>query len=255
MEKDLKSIRPYFYILTRLSDGVNYHGVRWANVKKKLAPLQDLGISYFSSHKVLSKEFKNNKDNFQFKVTKIFSNKEEAIIFEKNINKKLIYNKNWANKQAFPAINNKIPPMLGKKHTEETKKKFRKRKQTDETKRKISILKKNMSNETKKKIGLAALGRKQSVKTKKKISEAMKGKKNTLGKAMSKDHKNKISEANKGKIRSSETRLKLSKAKKGTKMSELTKLKMSIAQKGREKISESTRKNMSDAQKKRWNDN
>ena len=36
MEKDLKSIRPYCYILTGLSDGVNYHGVRWAkdNIKK-----------------------------------------------------------------------------------------------------------------------------------------------------------------------------------------------------------------------------
>ena len=124
MEKDLKSIKPYCYILTRLSDGIKYHGVRWANVKKKLAPLQDLGISYFSSHKVLSKEFKNNKDNFQFKVTKIFSNKEEAIIFEKKINKKLIYNKNWANKQAFPAINNEIHPMLGRKVSNETRRKI-----------------------------------------------------------------------------------------------------------------------------------
>ena len=97
---------------------------------------------------------------------------------------------------------------------------------------------KNMSEETKLKIGEASKGKKLSDETKRKMSEAQKGNKNMLGKHHSEESKQKMSEAAKGRIFSEETKQKISEAKKGNKNmlgkhhSEESKQKMSEAHKG-----------------------
>lgn len=100
--------------------------------------------------------------------------------------------------------------MLGKNHT-------------DNTKRKISetLKSKNLSNkhteETKKKMSESAIGKKCSEETKKKISESLKGNTNMLGKKLSEEHKLKISNTLKGSKRTFTEKHKqsLSKALKG----------------------------------------
>ncbi len=116
--------------------------------------------------------------------------------------------------------------MLGRKHSEETKKKlsdFNKgKKLSEETKKKISESMKDIkrSEETKKKMSEAKKGRKLSEEHKRKLSESHKGKK------FSKETKQKMSESKKGQIpwnkgktgvyfHSDEIRLKMSNAKKG----------------------------------------
>ena len=46
--KNINRIKPYCYILTRLSDGKKYHGLRWDNVRLKRKPKEDFGIFYFT---------------------------------------------------------------------------------------------------------------------------------------------------------------------------------------------------------------
>ena len=98
------------------------------------------------------------------------------------------------------------------------------KKLSDETKRKLSEAKKQMSEETKRKISEARKGKHHSKETKRKMSESMKGEKHPLyGKHHTEESKKKMSEANKGKNhplygkhRSAETNKKISDAKKGT---------------------------------------
>lgn len=92
--------------------------------------------------------------------------------------------------------------------------------------------------------GEGAVGCKISEETKKKMSKAH------LGKVLSEEHKKKISEASLGKVFSDETKQKLSEALLGKVFSEETRRKMSEAHLGR-KISEETRRKMSKAQKTR----
>ena len=46
--KEFDKIKPYTYLVTRLSDNKKYHGVRWGN---KVPPMKDLGVVYFTSSK------------------------------------------------------------------------------------------------------------------------------------------------------------------------------------------------------------
>ena len=36
--KNFNSIKPYTYLITRISDGLKYHGVRWENIRLKRIP-------------------------------------------------------------------------------------------------------------------------------------------------------------------------------------------------------------------------
>ncbi len=106
------------------------------------------------------------------------------------------------------------------------------------------------TDETKKKIGDAHRGKVISDESRKKMSESKKGLKNHFfGKEHTKESKKKMSENSKNP--SKETREKISKSKKGMKMSEETKLKMSISRQGC-KHSEETKKKMSESRKKYW---
>lgn len=94
-------------------------------------------------------------------------------------------------------------PMLGLKHTEETKRK----------------------------IGVASKGHVVSSETRRRMSEANMGQQNGLGYRHTDEARGKISKANKGKKLSNETKRKMSKAHKGHKHTEESRRKMSEARK------------------------
>ena len=85
--------------------------------------------------------------------------------------------------------------MLGKKHSEETKKKMREAKKGENH----PNYGKHLSEETKKKLSEAHKGKHLSVETRNKIGAAKKGNKYMLGKKRSEETKKKLSEAAKGK--------------------------------------------------------
>lgn len=136
------------------------------------------------------------------------------------------------------------------------------------------------SNESKRKMSEARIGKKASMQTIIKLRESHKGHKGwnkglkhsdetklkmrknhkgMLGKKMTDEHKSKISKANKGKIFSEEHRRKLGEIHKGNKntlgkhwkLSKETKMKISKASKGRI-FSEETRMKLSEAGKRDW---
>jgi hypothetical protein len=47
--KRFSEVLPYTYTITRKSDGLQYHGVRYGNVRLGLSALEDFGYKYFSS--------------------------------------------------------------------------------------------------------------------------------------------------------------------------------------------------------------
>jgi hypothetical protein len=109
---------------------------------------------------------------------------------------------------------------------------------SDETRVKMRISHQNISEETRRKIGEASLGRIPNDETRKKISDAR------LGKYCSEETKIKIGKIHKGKINSEETKNKISESlkehfiingshKKGKQMSDAQKLKISKSMKGK----------------------
>jgi len=69
----------YTYIITHIPSNVNYYGVRYA---KNCSP-SDLGVTYFSSSKVLKRLIaEEGTDNFKFMIRKTFDSKEAALAWE-----------------------------------------------------------------------------------------------------------------------------------------------------------------------------
>ena len=103
--KQFNSVKPYCYILTKLSNGKKYFGIRWSNIKFNRSPINDFGVFYFTSNLKLQKEFKSNPSNFKFKLHATFDTKEEAINYEYKYNKRYtIKSKKWINRAAYPQI-------------------------------------------------------------------------------------------------------------------------------------------------------
>lgn len=127
------------------------------------------------------------------------------------------------------------------------------RKHSDETKKKISIANKGheVSEKQRLQISESQKGRKRPPITeehRRKLSEWQKGKKR---KPLSEEHKNKIGASLKGKTRSPEACRNISEGQKGKVMSEETKRKMSIAAKNRV-VSEETRAKLSESTRLYW---
>jgi len=184
--KNFDVVKPYCYILTRLSDGMKYHGLRWDNVRRKRTPKQDFGIFYFTSRASLKKEFKKNKENFKFKITYTFDTKKEAQIYETEFNKKILNKKGWLNQSAYPHLIQSEEgkariraARLGSKQSKETIRKkieattgLKRKPRTIEEKRKISeAIKKGFSQGRK----VWNVGVPIKAKTKKKMSAALMG--------------------------------------------------------------------------------
>jgi hypothetical protein len=123
---------------------------------------------------------------------------------------------------------------------------------SEEHMRKLSVAKKNISEETRRKLSEVQKGKILSEETRRKLSEVHKGK------TPSEETRRKMSEAHKGntyclgKNHSEETKKKMSEALKGKTFSEERKKVMSEVQKGKI-LSEETKKKMSEAKKgKKW---
>ncbi len=211
--KKFNKIKPYSYLVTRLSDNKKYFGIRWSNVRFNRTPIEDFGKYYFTSHKTLKLKFKKQPKRYKFTLVNTFDSKEEAINHEVKFNKKIIYDDNWLNKAAFPVMVNEINPMQGRSHT-------------DEIKKRISKLN---------------TGRKFTKKARARMRKAQLGRKHPI------EVIEKIRKSNQGKKLSKSTIKKISKSKKGTKLTKKHKKLLSKIFKGR-KVSIETRKRMSKAQ-------
>ena len=215
--KEFNKIRPYCYVVTRLSDNKKYFGVRWANVKKRRTPINDFGKYYFSSQKEIKSQFKKDPKKFKFKLEATFSSIEEAREYEANKNKKLIKDPNWLNLQAFPAIINETNPNQGNKWSTEIKRKISEKIKKGFESGRIHPHKGKTREQIFSKEGLKRIGestRKRWEKGLIKPPPTFHGKEHPLF----------------GKPRSKETKLKMSLANTGKKASDIQKKNMSAAQ-------------------------
>ena len=220
--REFDKIKPYTYILTRKLDNKKYHGVRFGNIKLGLTPNQDFGKKYFgSSTGSFCKDFKLKPKNYFFKLIWTFDHINEALSHEKKFNKQIFKNKNWENKNAFPAIHYDVHPLLGKKHSKVSRKK--------------------MSSSQK--------GKKASLETRAKLSKMKRGKK------LTDTHIENIRKGNIGVKRSFKTRQKVRKARLGKKASEKTKLKISLQRKGIKKSKAHKSKLIKNLKKFYWKKN
>lgn len=73
-------ITHYTYRITNKKDNIHYYGVR--STPKDISPYDDLGVRYFSSSKIVKSIAKNNKDDFKFKVVRVFKSRSEAMLHE-----------------------------------------------------------------------------------------------------------------------------------------------------------------------------
>ena len=103
--KEFNKVKPYCYILIRLSDGQKYFGVRTQNVKKNRSPNKDFGKYYFSSSRTFKEPFKKNPEDFKFVIHSTFDTIKEALSYEHHYNKKYtVFSNLWINRAAWPAI-------------------------------------------------------------------------------------------------------------------------------------------------------
>ncbi len=225
--KEFNKIKPYTYFLIRKTDNMKYHGVRWGN---KRPATEDLGKTYFTSSKYIKPDFKKNTFNYEIKFVWTFNTIDEARLHEQKINQKILKKLGWLNKNAFPAIYNEIPTMLGKKHSIECKKKLSEWNKVNSPRRGIKH-----TEETKRKISLSGKGKKHTELSKTKMST------NRKGKHAGKDHK-----MFGKKLRSDHPFVLDSKRKKGSKLSEEQKIKISISRL-EQKVSEATKVKLSKA--------
>jgi len=138
----------YTYRITNLKLNKHYYGVRTS----KIEPKYDLGIKYFSSS--TDKEFildqKENKNNYKYKVIKIFNTRDNALLLEIKLHQKFnvgineyFYNKSKQTSTGWDTSG---------------------RKMSEEFKKNISIKNSGriFSEDHRKKLSLAAKGKKKS---------------------------------------------------------------------------------------------
>lgn len=203
----------YVYRITNKENNKHYYGVRTCRIIPKL----DLGIKYFSSSsdKEFIKEQKENKNNFKYKIIKIFTSRKEALTLEIKLHDKFDV-----------GVNNYF---------------YNKSKQTSEGFNRSGV---KCSIETRCKMSKASIGKDKSEEHKLNIAKSRIGmiytnetidkiKMGNIGKKVSEETCNKISAAHKGKIKTEETKRKMRDSKLGKTHSEETKRKMSESAKRR----------------------
>lgn len=110
----------YVYYLKHIPTGLFYYGARFANVRKNIAPEDDLWIKYFTSSKKV-KELKKQDDNFEIKILFKSNNFDEVYWYEQECIKnsiidELSLNRYYINKET----NQKIFSFHNKRHSEES---------------------------------------------------------------------------------------------------------------------------------------
>ena len=197
-----------------------------------MCPILNFGKIYFSSHKILKKQFRKNPTKFKFSITVTFNSIKQARDYEVKRNKKIINDKGWLNIQAWPAIMNKQAPNLGIPMSKETKikissaKKGKKLNIPLETRKRLSEMRKGHTWNK---------GRKRSKKFKEKLRLA------NIGKKLTKSHKKKIRKSNKGKKISSKQKKQISKKLKSLKLIPWNKG-IPMSKKAKKKLSASLKK-------------
>lgn len=114
---------PYTYLIGWSKHNKWYYGVRFA---KNCHP-SELWIKYKTSSKYVDKFVKENGEPDIIQVRKKFNSKEKARLWEEKVLIKMDVLNNqdkWLNKNIHPAILYEVNPCLGKKMSEETKKKI-----------------------------------------------------------------------------------------------------------------------------------
>lgn len=112
--KRFDEIFAYTYWIKCKNTGRKYHGVRYANIKLALTPIEDFANVYFTSGK-LKEDFERCSADFEYKLCLTFDSLEEALEYESMVNTKLMYRKDWEVWNNSKAIVNKISPSLGRK--------------------------------------------------------------------------------------------------------------------------------------------
>lgn len=194
---------PYTYYLFHQPTNTHYYGVRWC---KNCNPT-DLWQSYFSSSRKVKKLIEEyGAESFHFEIRKTFSNKDQAILWEEKVLRRLQVHKKpqWLNVIVSKAIRYDTHPRLGS----------------------------TLSSETKKKISIANRGKKRTDEDRKRMSEQRKGSNHwNYGNKWSEETKRKNSESNKAWRLANPDKITMPPNAKGRKHSEETKKRMADSRK------------------------
>lgn len=95
--RKIDQILPYTYYIQCNKTKIKYYGVRYRNVVLGRTPNEDFANYYFSSG-TLAKEFRNNPDNFTYRIHHTFDTKEEACDFEYSFVSRIYKRADWANR-------------------------------------------------------------------------------------------------------------------------------------------------------------
>jgi len=111
----------YVYKITHLENEYFYFGHRGCSTKKQ--PLDDIGVSYFSSG-ILHHEFKNQPSKFKIDILGVYKDSRlaeemKSLLVKMHINNYLCKNLSY-NSAAYTRA---IRPSMGKKHTKDKVKK------------------------------------------------------------------------------------------------------------------------------------
>ena len=171
----------YIYLIIDLTNWKKYVGQHHYHLEK-------LDSNYHGSGTIISKIYKKRPETLKEVYLKTCYTQEELDEWEKYFI--FLYDTLWPNGYNLTEGGNGGVPC-------------------EETRKKMSESKKNMSEEVRKKISESLKGKTLSEEVRKKISESLKGKQ------FSEQTRRKLSDANKGKHHSDEARKKMSDAKKG----------------------------------------
>ena len=114
----------YTYYLYHIPTGKKYYGSRYAN---KLSPEQDLWNVYFGSSDLVDEFVEaHGKDSFVAEVRKTFETKEDALIWEDRVLRKLDAPKrdDWLNQSYSLGPHRPVAPFGGRTHKQESKDKI-----------------------------------------------------------------------------------------------------------------------------------
>lgn len=183
----------YTYVIGWKKEHKFYYGVRYANG----CQISDLWTTYFTHSTKIPTMRKLYGEPDLIKIHRTFSNKDEAILFEEQMLRRLINKKQhiWLNRNISGAIimTNEVRQKISKSLTGKKKA------------RRTATHKKNLSKALEGRYGEKAsfYGKTHSTETKKKISQSRKGKcvgkdNPNYGKKFSAEHRKKLSESHKG---------------------------------------------------------
>lgn len=99
--KNFNKNQAYTYFIKQKSTGLKYHGVRWANIKRGTSPNEDFAKVYFSSGN-LAEKFKDNPNDFEWKICWAFDTILEARKYEVKVNNRIFKRPDWANNASYP---------------------------------------------------------------------------------------------------------------------------------------------------------